>query len=298
MIINYPLLIDGGLSNLLEKNGFDLNHNLWTAKLLEHDQDALINAHYTYLKSGARCIITSSYQATIDGFLDLGYDMVLAEKLLLKSVAIAKKAVERFDSNDFTPLVGMSIGPYGAYLADGSEYYGNYEVSDDILYDFHIKRIRLLDSTSADFFACETIPSFREAKILSKILRYTNKPAWISFACKDHFSINDGTNIEECVSYLANHPNIFALGLNCTHPRYINHLIRLIKKQSLDKRIVVYPNSGESYDVSSKKWTSTSDIDLFTDMAKEWIDLGVDIIGGCCRVGPSHISSLSRMIYC
>ena len=65
MIINYPLLIDGGLSNLLEKNGFDLNHNLWTAKLLEHDQDDLINAHYAYLKSGARCIITSSYQATI-----------------------------------------------------------------------------------------------------------------------------------------------------------------------------------------------------------------------------------------
>lgn len=298
MNINYPLLIDGGLSNLLEIEGCDLNHEMWYANLLEKSPESLIKAHYDYLISGAKCIITSSYQASILGFMNLGHDKNMAERLLLKSVSLAEEAISRFDSKGARPLIAISIGPYGAYLANGSEYYGNYDVSDDLLYDFHFERIKLLDSSSGDFFACETIPSFQEAKVLSEILKEINKSAWISFSCKDSSSINDGTDIQECIAFLANHPNIFAVGVNCTSPKYIADLIRSIKKECLDKKIVVYPNSGEIYDVNSKKWNGISDIDLFTDMAKEWIDLGVDIIGGCCRVGPSHIKSLSRMLYC
>ena len=296
MNINYPLLIDGGLSNSLEIEGSDLNHEMWYANLLEKSPESLIKAHYTYLISGAKCIITSSYQASILGFMNLGHDKNMSERLLLKSISLAEEAINRFDSKGTRPLIAISIGPYGAYLSNGSEYYGNYDVSDDVLYDFHFERIKLLDSSSADFFACETIPSLQEAKVLSEILRGTNKSAWISFSCKDSSSINDGNNIEECIAFLANHPNIFAVGVNCTSPEYISDLIRSIKKESLDKKIVVYPNSGENYNPDSKCWTGKSDIDFFTDMAKEWIDLGVDIIGGCCRVGPKHILNLSKML--
>ncbi len=299
MRIKYPLLLDGGLSNVLEKQGCDLNHQLWSARLLETNPEAIIQAHYAYLKSGAQCITTSSYQASIAGFKAAGHDRDTAEALILKSTKLAETAIKRFMAsgfNDFKPLIAASIGPYGAYLADGSEYHGNYGVSDDTLREFHLDRIRILDRSNIDFFACETIPSFQEAKVLAEIINQTNKSAWISFSCKDELHLNDGTKIEDCVSFFDNHPKFFAIGVNCTAPKYISGLIKAIKLRSDTKKIVVYPNSGEVYNSESKTWLGLSDPNSFTMMAKEWIDLGADILGGCCRIGPDHIKSISDIL--
>jgi homocysteine S-methyltransferase len=194
------------------------------------------------------------------------------------------------------PLIAASIGPYGAYLADGSEYSGNYGVSDVELRDFHESRIRLLESSNADFFACETIPSYQEAKVLAEILTNTKKSAWISFSCKDELHINDGTPIAECAALLADHPNVFAVGINCTAPKYVSGLISALKTRSGFKKIVVYPNSGEAYNADSKTWLGMSDHSSFALMAKEWTGLGADIIGGCCRIGPEHIKSIAAIL--
>ncbi len=297
MKITYPLLLDGGLSNELEAGGCDLNHKLWSAKLLESDPEAIIQAHLAYLEAGARCIITSSYQASVPGLVSAGYDLAIAEVLILKTIELAEIAVERFmnsKSIESRPLIAASIGPYGAYLADGSEYRGDYNVSNDELREFHISRIRILEQTDADFFACETIPCFQEAVVLAEILKETNKKAWLTFSCKDEGHINDGTPICDCVQMLSDHPTIFALGINCTAPEHISGLIKAIKLKSGTKKIVVYPNSGEVYDANTKTWANCSDPDSFVALAKEWIALGADIIGGCCRIGPGHIKGISN----
>lgn len=297
MKINYPLLLDGGLSNELEKQGCDLNNKLWSAIMLEENPEAIIQAHLSYLFSGAQCITTASYQASILGFIGIGYDKAKAEALIIKSVELAEEAIKRYSVSEFQapkPLIAASIGPYGAFLADGSEYHGNYGISDETLTDFHISRIRLLDSSNADFFACETIPSFQEAIVLTEILKTTNKSAWISFSCKDEQHINDGTPINKCVDYIENHSKIFAIGINCTAPKHVSGLIKTIKSASNTKRIVVYPNSGEAYNAESKNWLGLSDPKSFIEMAKEWIDLGANIIGGCCRIGPDHIKHIKE----
>ena len=299
MNLKFPLLIDGGLSNVLEGQGCNLDHELWSARLLEKKPEAIVEAHYAYLEHGAQCITTSSYQASSRGFMNLGHDRSSAEKLILQSVELAELAVQQFsakNTSDFKPLIAASIGPYGAYLADGSEYRGNYNVSDDVLREFHHDRIQLLDRSNADFFACETIPSFQEAKVLSALLEHTEKSAWMSFSCKDEHHLNDGTKIDECVQYFANHPNIFALGVNCTAPKYISGLIKSLKSNCGDKKIVVYPNSGEAYNAESKSWIGISDPISFVEMCREWVELGADIIGGCCRIGPDHIQSIDRAL--
>jgi len=297
--VKYPLLLDGGLSNVLERQGCDLNHSLWSAKMLETNPEAIVQAHYTYLKSGAQCITTSSYQASIPGFMDIGHDRVAAEALIFKSTLLAEKAIKRYAgaiTHNFNPLIAASIGPYGAYLSDGSEYHGNYGVSDETLRKFHFDRIRILDRSNAGFFACETIPSFQEAKVLAEIIKQTNKSAWISFSCKDEHHLSDGTKIEECVSYFTSHPKIFAVGVNCTAPKYISGLIKSIRGISGGKKIVVYPNSGEVYNAESKTWFGLSEPKKFAAMAKEWLELGADILGGCCRIGPDHIKSLGEIL--
>lgn len=296
MTINYPLLIDGGLSNQLEKQGYDLNHKLWSAKLLDYVPEAIIHVHLAYLEAGARCITTASYQATISGFMSVGYDKATAETLILKSVQLAEKAITRFRAIDFKPLIAASIGPYGAYMADGSEYSGNYGVSEEELIVFHEDRIRLLDSSNADILACETIPSFKETVVLNSLLQNVKKQAWVSFSCKDEKHISDGTPITKCTKVIADNPKIFAIGINCTAPEYISVLIKAIKPIINDKRIIVYPNSGDVYDAKSKTWSGLSTPTSFLDMAKEWIKLGVDIIGGCCRIGPEEIKSISELI--
>ena len=299
MMITYPLLLDGGLSNELERQGCDLNQKLWSAKLLESNPEAIILAHLAYLESGAQCIITSSYQSTLPGFMALGYDQPSAAGLILTSVQLAEEARNRFlllHPFAYKPLIAASIGPYGAYLADGSEYRGDYDISDQALRDFHEPRINLLANTTADIFACETIPSFREAQVLSGILQKINKPAWVSFSCKDGKHISDGTPIEECAAYFTHHPTVFAMGVNCTSPSFISELIRSMKTKSGDKKIVVYPNSGAVYHAESKTWVGLSDVSSCEIMVKEWMDLGADIIGGCCGIGPDQIKAMGNII--
>ena len=272
-----------------------MNHKLWSAKLLATKPGAIIQAHRAYLEAGAQCIITSSYQASIQGFLNAGYDTITAEKLLLKTVSLAEMAVEQYmktSKNSLSPLIAASIGPYGAYLADGSEYRGDYNISEAELKDFHLERIKLLDKSNADLFACETIPSYQEAKVLSEILKQTTKPAWVTFSCKDATHINDGTKIQDCVALFKNHLNVFAFGVNCTAPEHISGLIKTIKSTSWNKKIVIYPNSGLVYNPISKTWQGLASPQAFVEKAKEWVNLGADIIGGCCQIGPKHIASI------
>lgn len=300
MTISYPLLLDGGLSNELESQGCNLNQKLWSAKLLELDPEAIVLAHLAYLQSGARCIITSSYQATLPGFMSIGYNEQSAAGLILKSVQLAAEARERFLSENttaFKPLIAASIGPYGAYLANGAEYRGNYAISEQELMDFHKPRIDLLDKSVADILACETIPDFKEATVLSELLKNATKPSWVSFSCKDGEHINDGTPIAACAALFSDHPMVFAIGVNCTSPEFVSSLIKSIKKQSGNKKIVVYPNSGAVYHAATKTWSGFSQQSFSELLVKEWLALGADIIGGCCGVGPRQIKQMAAIVY-
>jgi homocysteine S-methyltransferase len=295
MNLHYPILLDGGLSNELESAGFDLSHDLWSARLIQSHPEAITAAHLAYLKAGAQCIITSSYQASIPGLMAQGHSEGKSHELILKTVKLAEIAVQQYlnsESTTTTPLIAASIGPYGAYLADGSEYHGKYGISNEELRDFHFSRIKLLATSNADLLACETIPSLQEVKVLLDILYDINKPVWISVSCKDDGHMNDGTPIEEFASIVSSHPNIFAMGINCTAPQYVSSLIRKMKACSGSKKIIVYPNSGEVYDPISKSWQKLSESNMFLTQANEWLDLGADIIGGCCQIGPSQIANL------
>lgn len=296
--VNYPLILDGGLSNVLEELGCDLNHKLWSAKMIINNPKAIIKTHLRYLEAGADFITTCSYQATIQGFMNLGLNLMEAEKLLLYAVTLAEEARSKFlnQSKSSRPIyIAASIGPYGAYLADGSEYNGQYAIDEGDLKKFHTNRIKILEKSNADFLAFETIPSFLEVKTLSKILMKSAKPCWISFSCRDDVHLNDGEKISKAAGLLKHHPNVFAIGVNCTPPQYISKIIQTLKKSAPDKKIIIYPNSGEVYNPESKSWYGLSDPAVFQKMAIEWLALGADILGGCCRIGPEHIRKIKAI---
>ena len=296
--IKYPLILDGGLSNVLEELGGDLNHALWSAKLLIEQPELIIKAHLAYLEAGAKCISSAGYQASIEGFTKTGLSVLEAENLMLRSVELAEKAREIYLRNkkiEKTICVAASMGPYGAILADGSEYRGDYTITEKALKDFHTKRINLLSTTKADFFGFETIPSMMEVKVLSELLDSSAKPSWVSFSCKDACHLNDGNKISEAAKLLADNASVFAIGVNCTSPKFISAIIDILKQSVPEKKIIVYPNSGEVYHVQSKSWLGVSDPFSFEKMAQEWREKGADIIGGCCRIGPGHIKRIKGL---
>ena len=290
------LVLDGGLATELESRGHDLSSGLWSAHLLMTNTDAIRDVHLDYLEAGADCIITASYQASIPGFKAMGISEKKAKNLIQESVRIACDVRDEFFLNSgehnrrIRPIVAASIGPYGAFLANGAEYEGNYSVSKDDLLSFHEPRWEILENSNADILVCETIPSIEEAEVLLNLInKATEKYILFSFSCRDAGHISDGTAIKECAEILGSNNRVAAIGINCTAPRYISSLITEIQKGNKEKLIAVYPNSGEVYDGKLRKWIGTENPVNFGSASVEWFKKGAMILGGCCRTGLNHI---------
>src|SRR5664279_2500910 len=136
-------------------------------------------------------------------------------------------------------------------LHNGAEYHGNYRASFEEVVQFHAKRVSVLTSTTADFLAFETVPSLDEAgAILIALEEHPDVPAWISFTCRDEAHVAHGERLRDCGRLLGKHPQVVAVGINCTAPALILPLLNELRP-STSKPIVVYPNSGETWDAES-----------------------------------------------
>lgn len=296
------LVIDGALATELEHRGYNLKDDLWSAKILLEQPQAIQQLHYDYFKAGADCAITASYQATLEGFMKRGLNEQEALALIQRSVKLAIEARDEFWADDANhagrskPFVAASVGPYGAYLADGSEYRGNYGLTEEQLMDFHRPRMQALIDAGAELLACETIPTPIEARALVKLLgEFQSIHAWISFSCRDEAHVNEGERLAECIRQVEASPFVDAVGVNCTSPRFIPSLIREVKKAT-NKPVLVYPNSGETYDATKSDWDGHPIYESFGEEAKVWYEAGARLIGGCCRTSPTDIQDIARWV--
>jgi homocysteine S-methyltransferase len=294
-------VLDGGLATQLEAHGHDLLTDLWSARLLLEQPEAIAKVHREYLTAGADCITSASYQATLPGFLAMGLSEQDAASTIGQAVRLAQATRDEFwNSNAATsrqrcPLVAASVGPYGAYLANGAEFTGDYDKTQEQLRSFHEQRWHLLAAESPDLMLCETIPSISEAKAIGDLANQSLEiDVWISFSCRDGKHISDGTPMVECARTIDRLDNVTAIGVNCTAPEFIADLIEEIRKGT-EKPIVVYPNSGETFNPTSRAWEGVAEVNSFTDLAKSWRDLGVHAVGGCCRTTPDHIRALRTL---
>lgn len=305
------IILDGGLATELEARGHDLTDDLWSARLVLEAPESIRRLHLDYLEAGADCIVSASYQASVQGFRHRGLDEEQAVRMVRRSVELALAAREAFwavpgdrsyrsrrsdRGQRRRPLVAASVGPYGAFLADGSEYTGTYDLDADGLADFHRQRLQILAASDADILACETIPSALEARVLVGLLEsIPDCRAWMSFSCRDGKHLNDGTEIAAIAAEVAESSRVVAVGVNCTAPRHIASLIAILRKVDVGP-IVVYPNSGESYDAEAKRWLPGEHRQDLADNAARWVEMGARIVGGCCRTKPRDIRRLRRRL--
>lgn len=296
------IVLDGPMGTELERRGYDVSDALWSAKYLAADPDAIRRIHLDYLQAGADIITCASYQASVPGLEKAGYTSLQAEALIRKSMELVKEAIRLHmeeagsDAKNSCPLAAGDIGPYGAYLADGSEYTGNYHLTREEYRAFHFDRMRILKDAGADIFAVETCPRLDEAQACADMLEELGADYWISFTFRSPFEISDGTGVRSVTDSLTGgrYPHLKAIGVNCTPPELVGQIIRNLKAGT-GLPIIVYPNSGERYDGTKKMWYGAQDHKTFVQRVPEWISEGAGIIGGCCRTVPDDIRQISEM---
>ncbi|MEW2214841.1 homocysteine S-methyltransferase [Streptomyces globisporus] len=286
-----PVLLDGGLSNQLEAQGCDLTDALWSARLLADAPEQIEAAHLAYLRAGARVLITASYQATFEGFGRYGLDRSGTEALLARSVELARGAADaaRRASPGREAWVAASVGPYGAMLADGSEYRGRYGLSVDELERFHRPRVAALAAAGPDVLALETVPDLDEAEALVRVAEETGLPYWLSYSVAGGRT-RAGQPLEEAFAVAAGRESVVAVGVNCCEPDEALAAVELAVAVT-GRPAVVYPNSGEGWDAGARGWTGVGTFD--PGRVRAWTRAGARLVGGCCRVGPGLIAELA-----
>lgn len=294
-----PVVLDGGLSNQLEAQGADLGDELWSARLLADDPAKITAAHAAYYAAGAQVVITSSYQASFQGLEAHGIDRSLAAQLLRRSVELAREAelaaAERDARAGRAPRprwVAASVGPYGAVLADGSEYRGRYGLSVAELESFHGPRLETLMGAMPDVLALETIPDADEARALMNLVRGSGVPCWLSFSVADART-RAGQALTEAFSLAADVDEVIAVGVNCCSPQDVRAAVEIAGSVT-GKPVVAYPNSGESWDAEARAWHDDATFDA--GLVRSWIDAGARLIGGCCRIGPDSIRQVADCV--
>ncbi|MEU6848732.1 homocysteine S-methyltransferase [Actinacidiphila alni] len=282
------LVLDGGLSNQLADQGCDLSDPLWSARLLADAPEQIEAAHTAYVRAGAQVLITASYQATYEGFARRGTGRAEASALLARSVELARRAA----AGGTDVRVAASVGPYGAMLADGSEYRGRYGLSVRELERFHRPRIETLAAAGPDVLALETVPDADEAEALLRAAEGAGVPVWLSYTVEGGRT-RAGQPLAEAFAVAAGRDEVVAVGVNCCAPADAEHAVRVAAAVT-GKPVVVYPNSGERWDAGTRRWRGGSTFDPARVTA--WRAAGARLIGGCCRVGPAEIGALAAVL--
>lgn len=276
-------MLDGGLSTALEALGARPSGQLWTAQAVIDQPDLVVAAHRAAVEAGADVVISASYQASVEGFGRAGLGSREARAALASTTQLARRAGARF--------VAASVGPYGACMADGSEYHGRYEAGWDDVRGFHRRRLEVLADTDADLVAIETIPTMAEAVVIVEELRRVSEiPAWVSFACADGASLCGGEPIADAVSAVSGAVQL--IGVNCTPPQHVDSLLEAIAAVT-SMPSVAYPNAGASWDATARCWRGVAaPVDTAT-AAMRWAAAGAVLIGGCCGMGTDTVAAIA-----
>ena len=298
-----PVVLNGAMGTELDARGVDTRNALWSALALTAAPDVVREVHTDYLGAGARVITTNTYQATLPALIRSGCDAVAAREVIAAGVRLAEDAARRFGKEhpEESVLVAGGLGPYGAYLADGSEYTGAYDINipeDSGFLEVHRPRIEVLVGEGIDLFALETLPRLDEAQALLAMVKGLAPQAecWVSFQVRsDGARLADGTSLDEAVAWAAREETVVAVGVNCVAPDVVDRALPVLRACT-SKPLVAYPNAGDLYDPVAKSWRAGEGRSGAAALAPSWIASGVRLIGGCCRTRPAQIRELARAV--
>lgn len=315
--LDSPVILDGALATYLETLGADISGALWSADILLQNPSLIKQTHLDYYRAGAQVAITASYQASLAGLSKhLNLDPEQAKDVVRKSVHLAQQARDEWIAESTQGMssadksrarnrlfVAGSVGPYGAFLSDGSEYRGDYHLAREEMKDFHRGRIQALVDAGVDLLACETLPSLPETQALLELLseEFSSVQAWFAFTLRDAEHISDGTPVSEVARLFDDAAQVVALGFNCVPDDVglaaLKALRPLQQEGKKAWKMLLYPNSGEQWNAAAREWEGKrTEGGLLAAKTRQWADAGAVLVGGCCRTTPGDIEVMRDVL--
>ena len=277
------LIFDGAMGTMLQKNGLKIGDNPEVFGF--KNPHILKEIHKSYLEAGADVITTNTFGANERNLDKLGYTV---EEIIHNAVCVAKSAIEYVD-NTKPRFVALDIGPIGEML----EPMGN--LSSDEAYEVFKRQAIQGEKSGADLIIIETMMDLYEAQIaVLAVKENTILPVFCTMNFGEDGNSLTGCTPESMVWKLEN-LGVDAIGVNCSlGPK---HLIPIVKKISdiAIAPIIVQPNAGLPEIINDKAYYNVNEQEFYNGV-KEFIKLGVRIIGGCCGTNPKFIKTISDNI--
>ncbi|QGY33156.1 homocysteine S-methyltransferase family protein [Pantoea cypripedii] len=291
-------ILDGGMGRLLEAIGAPFRLPEWSALSLIEAPEYVTEAHQLYAESGASILTTNSY-GLVPGML----------------------GQERFD-NEAEALANRA----GALAREVADQYKNIRVAGSIppLFESYRPDLYQADQAAAilrplisglkpfiDIWLIETQSSIRESlDALKEIRRYSDAPVYISYTLKDEVGrtspsqLRSGEDIAEMVQHILP-TGVAAILFNCSQPEVMSDAIQktvsaIQQSGHITVRVGVYANAFLPEPPSDTPYAGISQLRPDMDpphylaWAQKWLDDGASIIGGCCGIGPEHISFIRQ----
>lgn len=286
------VILDGGLSTALDELNVDISGPLWTARAVVENPDELAAAHRRFVEAGAEYVTTASYQCGVEHFQSLGMSASRARAALLATTSIARMGV-----GDSPTRVAASVGPFGASLADGSEYDGRYRTASADIASYHRRKLDVLSESDPDVFAVETQLLADEVRVIVDHLVHLGSPrAWFSFGFRDETTTYGGDSLERVIDAVADYPNLEAVGINCTAPHLVTPILRGMANAAPGVALMAYPNHGGRWNAADRIWMQPEGSVFEHARIREWCRAGARYIGGCCGIGPRDIAQLADLV--
>lgn len=284
-------ILDGGMGRELSRNGAPFRQPEWSALALIEAPEYVRQAHDAYIHAGAQVISTNSY-AVVPFHIGETRFQENGHSLARLAGSIARAAA---DASAHPVRVAGSLPPQlGSYRPDLFE---------------PVESARILQvlidalSDDVDLWLAETQSSIAEVRLVAELLKDDPRPRWFSFTLDDALDaqgqarLRSGESIRDAVTAAAQ-LNAAAVLFNCSPPEVMSAaLLEAAAHSALP--LGVYANAFEPSD--NKRGANVGISELRRDTqppnylrwAKEWVNQGAGIVGGCCGIGPEHIAALS-----
>jgi homocysteine S-methyltransferase len=285
------ILLDGSIGQEAVKRSGDRATPLWSTSVMLEKPGVIQGIHADYFNAGATIATTNTYAVLPDRLAM--YDMEDRLDALLEQALKEAEAARR----DNTQRIAGSLGPMRA------SYRTDFQISfEDTAADY--KRLIDVMDPRVDLYLIETAASLHQAEATLRAVAQGTKPVWLSLSVDD----DDGTKLRSGealtdVGALVRQFDPEAVLLNCSRPEAIAAGLDILK--TFGKPFGAYANGFTRISEGFLQDAPTVDAleqrkdlgpDDYADFAIGWVAQGATIVGGCCEVGPAHITELARRL--
>ncbi len=286
-------ILDGGFGRELARRGAPFRQPEWSALALTEAPEIVKEVHLDFIRAGAEVVTTNNYAVVP---FHIGQERFDTEVKDLVNIAVmqAKKAVE--ESGQKVLIAGCLPPLFGSYRADLFQENEAEKLAKPIIETL---------APHVDFWLAETQSCLKEVETIHTLLPKDQRNFWVSFTLQDELKLEQpllrsGENIQQAAEMIIR-LGAKAVLFNCCQPEVILKAIIAIK--SLLPEGIEIGAYANAFPPQNNEATANDGLDevrtdlnpaLYLKFAQEWKEAGATLIGGCCGIGPEHISELSK----